>query len=232
MSYVTIDEFKAAIGVGDTYDDLQIQLALDAAQAMIEQYTNRVFTPQDTDVSARIFDNDPSARGWQWPVSAGPPFAWFFGAAWYPGLDRLDVPDVGEVTAIDLDLGLNGSFSTSLPSNSWVLYPLNVGLPGGSPGNYTQIRLRSTAPYAFWPGYQVRVTGKWGWPTNDAPPSPVKQANIMLGNRYLRRPGAPFGIWEGPQMGQLGYLQSTDPDVAAIVQQYMSERQTPQFVIA
>jgi gp6-like head-tail connector protein len=234
VSYVSIDEFKASIGIGDTYEDVQIQMALDAAQGMIEQYTNRVFSLQDSVASARIFDNDPSSRGWKWPVGAyhgppGPPFAWFFGAAWYPGLDRLDVPDVGAVTAIDLDLGLNGSFAISMPSSSWMLYPLNVGQPGVN-GNYTQIRLRPTAPYAFWPGYQVRVTGLWGWPTDT--PAPVKQANIILGNRYLRRPSAPFGIWEGPQLGQLGYLQSTDPDVAAILNQFQSDRQAPQFVIA
>jgi hypothetical protein len=237
VSYVSIADFKAAVGIGDTFEDAQIQMALDAAQGMIEQYTNRVFLAQDTVATPRIFDNDPSSRGWKWPVGAyygppGPPFAWFFGAAWYPGLDRLDVPDIGSVTAIDLDLGLNGSFSVSMPSTSWMLYPLNTGLTGGHPGNYTQIRLRPTAPYAFWPGYQVRVTGYWGWPTADAPPIPVKEANILLGNRYLRRPSAPFGIWEAPQLGQLGYLQQTDPDVAAILNQYQSDRQTPQFVIA
>ena len=236
MSYCTIDDFKAAVGVGDTADDGNIQRALDAAARMLEQYCNRVFTPQDTSLSARIFDSDPSSRGWKWPVGAyygppGPPFAWFFGAAWYPGLDRLTVPDVAQVTAIDLDLGLNGSFSTTIPMQHVMLYPLRVGEPGVI-GNYTQLRLRPTAPYAFWPGYQVRVTGFWGWPTADAPPDPIKQANIILANRYFRRPSAPFGVWEAPQFGQLGMLQQTDPDVAAMVQQYQSDAQQPQFTIA
>ncbi len=211
--------------VGDaTVDDGNIQRSLDAAGAWIDNYCGRVFLPQDTSLSARIFDTS-SGLGYAGASTAGPPFSWFYGgtaALW--GMDRLNVSDVFSVSQIELDLGLDGAFSTSLPSGSWVLYPLNIGQPGVN-GNYTQIRLRPNTSYAFWPGYQVRVTGLWGWPTSDAPPDPVRQANILLANRYFRRPSAPFGVWEGPQMGNLATLPQTDPDVVQLLSAYQADSQ-------
>jgi hypothetical protein len=222
-TYATVDEFKAAVGVGDTVDDGNIQRSLQAAAAWIENYCGRVFTPQDTSLSARIFDTSASSLGVGATFST--PFSWFYGGtATLSGMDRLSVSDVASVTAIELDLGLNGSFSTSLPSGSWMLYPLNIGQPGVN-GNYTQIRLRPNTSYAFWPGFQVRVTGLWGWPTNDAPPDPVRQANILLANRYFRRPSAPFAVWEGPNMGNLGSLPAQDPDVVQLLSAYQSDAQ-------
>jgi hypothetical protein len=221
MAYATTDEFKAAVGVDDTADDGNIQRSLDAGKSWIDSYCGRVFLAQDTGLSARVFDVDASGSG-AFGSSSAPPFAWFFGgAARASGMDRLSVPDVASVSSIELDTTLNGSFSTSIPASAWMLYPLNVGQPGVF-GNYTQIRLRPNTSYAFWPGYQVRVTGKWGWPTADAPPDPVRQANIILANRYFRRPSAPFGLWEAPQMGQLGQVPEMDPDVVQLLEMYQA----------
>jgi len=71
----------------------------------------------------------------------------------------------------------------------------------------------------------VRVTGLWGWPTADAPPDPVRLATILLANRYFRRPSAPFGVWEGPQLGNLATLPSQDPDVISLLGSYQSDAQ-------
>jgi hypothetical protein len=228
VSYATIAEFKGAVGVDDTVDDDNIQRSLDAGATLIDTLCGRVFTPQDTSLSVRVFDVNSSGVGYG--GTSGPPFAWFYGATWgASNLASLNVPDVASVTAIELDLNFNGSFSTSLPSNSWMLYPLNVGQPGVV-GNYTQIRLRPTAPYAFWPGAQVRVTGLWGWPTLDAPPAPVRLANILLTNRFFRRPSAPFGVWEAPQFGQLAPLAQSDPDVAQLLGPYQTHGMSPNWV--
>jgi hypothetical protein len=235
VSYVTVDEFKIAVGVADTVDDANIQRALDAAANWIEDYCGRVFNAVDTLASARIFDAPlygPGAIG----SSGPPPYSWFYGGGawlWASGMDRLTVPDVGSVTGIAIDLNLDGSFSQSLPSGSWMLYPLNIGQPGVN-GNYTEIRLRPNAPYAFWPGYQVRVTGFWGFPADDAgfqQIEPVRQANIILANRHFRRPSAPFGVWEGPQMGTLAYLPANDPDVRALLGPFMTKAVSPNWVM-
>jgi len=55
--------------------------------------------------------------------------------------------------------------------------------------------------------------------------SPVRQATILLANRYFRRPSAPFGVWEGPQLGNLATLPSQDPDVIALLGSYQSDAQ-------
>jgi len=231
VSYASIDEFKAAVGVDDTVDDPNIQRALDAATVAIDNYCGRVFLPQDTSLSARIFDADSGGSTYGAPPYM--PYSWFYGAGLtsvWAGYDRLNVPDIASVTAIDIDTAGYGTFTNSLPPGAWLLYPLNVGQPGVK-GNYTQIRLRPTAPYGFLPGYQIRVTGLWGWPTADAPPSPVRQACIILGNRYLRRPSAPFGVWEGPQLGQLAVLPQRDPDVVQLLEAYQSSTAAQHWVM-
>lgn len=224
MSYTTPAEFKAAVGVDDTVDDGNIQRALDTAMTFINNYCGRVFTAQDTSLSARIFD--PAHGSGLNPPQ--PPFGWFFGYG-NGRYDRLYVGDVADVTQIELDTNRTGSFSTVIPPGSWILYPLNVGQPGVV-GNYTEIRLRPNTSYSFWQGHQVRVTGHWGWPTNDAPPVAVRQAEILLANRYFRRPAAPFGVWEGPQLGSLATLPQNDPDIAQLLDAYVSGRQAPNWV--
>jgi Phage gp6-like head-tail connector protein len=220
-SYASVAEFKAAVGVDDTVDDANIQRALDAGRQAIDNYCGRVFDPQDTVPSARVFDASTTYNG---NPPSTMPFSWFYGGAFgFGGYDRLSVPDVGRVDAIDIDVNWNGSFAGSLPAGTWMLYPLNVGSPA-TLGNYTEIRLRYNAPYAFLPGYQIRVTGLWGWPTADAPPDPVREANILLANRFFRRPSAPFGVWEGPQLGQLAVLPQRDPDVVQLLDPYQGGR--------
>jgi len=198
VSYLTIDEFKQAISVADTVDDADIQRALDAASVWIENYTGRVFTPQDAVLSTRRFDAKDT--------------------------DRLSVPDVGSVTAVEVDRNLDGTFDLSLPLDSWQLYPLNVGLPG-SIGNYTEIRLRPNTSQAFVPGEQVRITGYWGWPTDAngvMSLEPVKQANLLLANRYFLRPSAPFGVLEAAQTGELATIFGQDQDVINLLAPYVT----------
>jgi len=136
MSYVTLAEFKAAVEIADTVDDVDIQRALDAATAWIEHYTGRTFNPVDATATARYFaPNDP---------------------------DRLDVMDLTSITALDVDTVGNASFSVHLDADDYDLYPLYLQ-PGL--GGYTQIRLRATAPSWFIVGYQARVTAYWGFGT-------------------------------------------------------------------
>jgi hypothetical protein len=224
VSYTTPEEFKAAVGVDDTVDDGNIQRSLDAAMTFINNYCGRVFDPQDTSLAVRLFEPEHGSGA----TPPQPPFGWFFGYG-SSQYSRLYVGDVAEVTAIELDTARDGSFTTSLPAGAWQLYPLNVGQPGVL-GNYTEIRLRPNAPYAFYQGHQVRVTARWGWPTADAPPVAVRQAEILLANRYFRRPSAPFGVWEGPQLGTLATLPQNDPDIAQLLEPYVSGRQAPNWV--
>jgi hypothetical protein len=190
VSLVTLDQFKAAITVADTVDDADLQRALDAASDWIENYCGRDFGPLEDTEAPRSF------------VAAG--------------YDRLSVPDIASLSALDVDSTGNGSFASSIPAGSYDLYPLNVGQPG-TVGNYTEIRVRSTSAVFFVPGYLVRVTGIWGFGTT---PAAVEQACILLASRYFHRLNAPFGVLESAQLGSFGSIPEQDPDVIALLAPY------------
>jgi hypothetical protein len=134
MSYVTLAEFKSAINVADTVDDVDLQRALNAATEWIDHYTGRTFGPADLTASAKAFiardDNE------------------------------LDVPDLASVETIKIDTQCDGSFDVTLANDDYELRPVTLE-PGM--GGYTQIVLRSGSPSYFIVGCQVQVTAFWGY---------------------------------------------------------------------
>ena len=188
MSLVTLDAFKEAITVADTVDDADLQRALDAASDWIEHYCGREFGDLSPGLEDRTF-------------VAG-------------SYDRLTIPDVASVSQVLVDSTGNGSFPSSI--TAYDLYPLNVGQPG-TIGNYTEIRVRSTSAVFFFPGYQVRVTGIWGFGST---PAAVEQACIILASRYFHRLNAPFGVLESAQLGSFGSIPEQDPDVIGLLSPY------------
>lgn len=51
MSYATLDELKSAVGVSDTDDDSELQIALDASVDLIDNFCKRHFRTVDTNDS-------------------------------------------------------------------------------------------------------------------------------------------------------------------------------------
>lgn len=193
MAYATLAEFKGFVEIADTVDDADIQRALDAGAEWIDWYCGRTFAPVTT-FAARLY------------------LAY--------AVDSLDVDDVASVSAIDIDRYGDGTFAGPLAAGDWQLYPLDIGQPGVI-GGYTQIRLMPGAAYFFVPGYQVRVTGSFGFP-GAASPSSVSQANLILSNRLFQRSHAPFGVQEAPLSGELARIADLDPDVALLLGPYVT----------
>lgn len=193
MAYVTLDEFKAAVEIADTVDDADIQRALDAGGEWIDWYCGRTFTPGAV-TAARLY------------------LAYV--------ADSLEIDDAQSVSLIEIDLYGDGTFPGVLVSDDWQLYPLDVGQPG-TLGGYTQIRLVPGTTYWFVPGYQARVTAAFGFPGTSSPAS-VKQANLILSNRFFQRPHAPFGVQEAPISGELARIADLDPDVALLLGPYVT----------
>jgi len=190
MSYVTLAEFKAAVEIADTADDTDIQRALDSATAWIDHYTGRTFSAVDGSATARYF----------LPYEQ----------------DRLDVPDLSSVSALEIDTVGDETFTTDLQADDYDLYPLYLA-PGM--GGYTEIRLKATSPSWFYPGYQVRITAFWGF---GATPASVQQACILVANRYFQRLSVPFSMWEAPQTGELATLVARDEDVINLLSPYVT----------
>jgi Phage gp6-like head-tail connector protein len=189
MSYVTLDAFKAAITIDDAVDDADLQRALDAASAWIDHYTGRTFST----------------------VTASQPKYFLPYTA-----DRLDVPDLSSVQALEIDTVGDETFKVSLAPEDYDLLPLNL-VP--NTGGYTEIRLKATAPSWFIIGYQVRVTAIWGF---GATPAAVEQACILIANRYFHRLSVPFSMWESPQTGELSSLLDRDWDVTNLLAPYVT----------
>lgn len=191
MSYASPAQFRAAVTIEDTDDDAAITRALDAATEWIDGYTGRVFGPVSTSAQ-RVFDATDTSS--------------------------LTIPDAATVTAVALDSRGDGTFTTTLASTQYQLYPLDVGQPGVR-GGYREIRIRPLTAQSFLPGYQVRVTGTWGY---GSVPASVEEACILLANRYFRRSSAPFGIISAPETGELARLPQNDPDVRMLLADFKS----------
>jgi len=192
VSYATLAEFKAAVTIADTVDDIDIQRALDAATAWIDHYTGRTFSAVDASASARYF----------MPYD----------------VDRLDVPDLSSVSALDVDSSGDETFATNVAPAYIDLYPLYLA---PEMGGYTQIRLKPTTPPTsyFIIGEQVRVTAIWGF---GAIPAAVSQACILVANRWFTRLSVPFAVWEAPQTGELATLGARDQDVVNLLAAYLT----------
>jgi Phage gp6-like head-tail connector protein len=130
--------------------------------------------------------------------------------------DRLDVPDLSSVTAVAIDTVGDETFKTSLAGDDYDLHPLYL-VPGM--GGYTEIRLKATAPSWFILGYQVRVTAFWGF---GATPAAIKQACILIANRWFARLSVPFSMWEAPQTGEFATLTARDDDVVNLLAPYVT----------
>jgi hypothetical protein len=164
-TYVTVDELKAQIQVGDSYDDGAISLALSAASAEVDQYCGRNFDV-DASVTVRTFRADG---------------------------EYVETSDIATTTGliVRVDTLGDGTFPVTVAAADYVLEPLNgVGVDGRVGWPYTAIRF---ADYDFKDRVRptVQVTARFGWLTV---PEAVKQATLLLAARNFKLREAPLGV--------------------------------------
>lgn len=124
--------------------------------------------------------------------------------------DVLPVVDLVTVTSITVDRDGDRTFSTALTTGDYQLWPLNGP-------RYSEIRIWPTSSWAFIPGRQVRVVGKYGCVEDGRAPSDVRQAALILASRYHKRSEAPFGVLQSTDLGQYTRISAMDPDVKALL---------------
>jgi hypothetical protein len=130
--------------------------------------------------------------------------------------DRLTVPDLSSVTELAIDTLGDETFDQVLAADDFDLYPLYL-MP--DMGGYTEIRLKPSAPSWFILGYQARVTALWGYGST---PAAIKQACILIANRWFARLSVPFSMWEAPQTGELATIAQRDEDVLNLLSPYVT----------
>lgn len=176
LTYATLPELKAYLGITDESRDAMLQDALLTASRKVEKVCGRRFFP-DTAASARVFQSRNA--------------------------EIVFTDDFQSTTdlVVKIDSGDDGTFATTLDSSTYELEPFNNVVDGESGWPYYKIRSLNCA-YPCWNRRRanVQVTARWGWV---AVPDPVRQACIYLAEETWAMKGSPFGVANSDQFGPI-----------------------------
>lgn len=185
-------DVKSSLGIADSVDDERIDIALDAATAMIQDYCSRQFLIDSTS-SSRVYRAED--------------------------ICLVHVDDISTSTnlVVATDEAGNGTFSTTWAASDYQLEPLN-GKINGQTRPYNTIRAVGDKWFPQDAGRAtVRVTALWGWPTV---PEAVRQAAIIQTISVFRSADAPFGATPFAETGILRLRSSLHPTAAALLSDY------------
>ena len=192
MSYATLAEAKASLGITDSTDDAAIQSCLDAADQLINNYV-------DTKVGFGVTSSQTR----------------------YYTAQRFDfvlTDPIVTVTALATDINGTGNYTQTWSANDYVLAPRNAALDGRP---YTEIDTSpfSSAQLNFPTGYlEVKVTGTFGWPSV---PAAVKQAALIQTGAIFASRTAPFGAVGGESLGGVLRMSAAlHPEARALLEAY------------
>ena len=191
MSYATLAEFKAAVGITDSTDDGALQSVLDATDTLIDLYCDRK-TGFGTASETRFY----TAEDYEYVLT----------------------DDLVSVTTLQTDDDANGTYETTWTAGTdYVLAPRNAALDGFP---YTEIDTSVTWPRNFPKDVYlgVRVVGVFGFP---AVPAAVKQAEIIQAGAVWNSRTAPFGVIGSADLGGiLRMSRALHPEAALILEPY------------
>jgi hypothetical protein len=191
MSYATLAEFKAAVGITDTTDDGALQSVLDATDTLIDLYCDRK-TGFGTASETRYY----TAEDYEYVLT----------------------DDLVSVTTLQTDDDANGTYETTWTvGTDYVLAPRNAALDGFP---YTEIDTSVTWPRNFPKDVYlgVKVVGVFGFPSV---PAAVKQAEIIQAGAVWNSRTAPFGVIGSADLGGiLRMSRALHPEAALILEPY------------
>jgi hypothetical protein len=191
MSYASLSEFKAAVGITDSTDDTALQNVLDATDTLIDLYCDRK-TGFGTASETRYY----TAEDYEYVLT----------------------DDLVSVTTLQTDDDANGTYETTWTSGTdYVLAPRNAALDGFP---YTEIDTSVTWPRNFPKDVYlgVKVVGVFGFPSV---PAAVKQAEIIQAGAVWNSRTAPFGVIGSADLGGiLRMSRALHPEAALILEPY------------
>ena len=191
MSYASLSEFKAAVGITDTTDDGALQSVLDATDTLIDLYCDRK-TGFGTASETRFY----TAEDYEYVLT----------------------DDLVSVTTLQTDDDANGTYETTWTvGTDYVLAPVNAALDGFP---YTEIDTSVSWPRNFPKDVYigVKVVGVFGFPSV---PAAVKQAEIIQAGAVWNSRTAPFGVIGSADLGGiLRMSRALHPEAALILEPY------------
>jgi hypothetical protein len=191
MSYATLAEFKAAIGIQDNTDDQALQSVLDATDDLINNYCD---LPTGFSVSAS------QTRYY----TATDPF-------------YINTDDIVTVTTLQTDNDGDGTYETTWTANTdYILAPKNAALDGRP---YTEIDTAILVTKTFPLTYlAVKVVGTFGYPSV---PSAVKQAALIQAGAVWSSRTAPFGVIGSQDLGGIMRMsRALHPEAQVLLEPY------------
>ena len=206
VSYVTLPEYKAWVGLSDTVDDVVIGRALLAASRGIDNFCHTQFG-QTTVGTNRLFDTCDS----RW----------------------LRIGEAAAVTAVATDTDADGTFETVWAATDYQLLPLNPAA-APEPEPFTEIHAIGTLTFPRVASATsrfglVQVTGTWGWP---AVPDAVVQSTLLVTNRLVKRRGSPEGVAGFDEFGVIRISARDDPDATRYLTPYKTSRRRGGWALA
>lgn len=193
MSYVTVAELRAWLGIPDAADDPLLSQACDTASTWIDEYCGETFVVP-TAATARLFHAD------SWNLVRTDTFA----------------NTTGLVVATDDNEDGTAETAWTLGTD-YLLEDTNGRTVGEAVGPYRAIRAVDSKLFAASRSGRplVSVTARWGWPVT---PAPVKQAAYVLAAEQWKTKDAPFGV---AGFGEFGVLRvRNNPVVAQLLAPY------------
>ena len=191
MSYATLAQFKAAVGITDSTDDAALQNVLDATDTLIDLHCDRK-TGFGTASETRYY----TAEDYQYVLT----------------------DDLVSVTTLQTDDDANGTYETTWTSGTdFVLAPVNSALDGFP---YTEIDTSVSWPRNFPKDVYigVKVVGVFGFPTV---PAAVVQAEIIQAGAVWSSRTSPFGVIGSADLGGiLRQTRALHPEAALILEPY------------
>ena len=191
MSYATLAQFKAAVGITDSTDDTALQNVLDATDTLIDLYCDRK-TGFGTASETRYY----TAEDYQYVLT----------------------DDLVSVTTLQTDDDANGTYETTWTAGTdFVLAPANAALDGFP---YTEIDTSVSWPRNFPKDVYigVKVVGVFGFPS--VPAAVVQSAIIQAGAVWSSRT-SPFGVIGSADLGGiLRQARALHPEAALILEPY------------
>ena len=191
MSYATLAQFKAAVGITDSTDDAALQNVLDATDTLIDLHCDRK-TGFGTATETRYY----TAEDYQYVLT----------------------DDLVSVTTLQTDDDANGTYETTwTASTDFMLAPANAALDGFP---YTEIDTSVSWPRNFPKDVYrgVKVVGVFGFPSV---PAAVVQAEIIQAGAVWSSRTSPFGVIGSADLGGiLRQTRALHPEAALILEPY------------
>lgn len=189
--YTSVEQLKSRVGITDTADDFECQLAVQAAASEIQRITGRFFW---NETGTRTYRN--------------------------MSIYDVDIDDLVSITSLATDQDGDGVYETVWTANQYQLeVTQHIYNPAakGEPWPYTKIQALGVPggnylPYVWAWSHQdrVQVTGTWGWA---AVPVLVRQASLMLATELFKQKDMPAGMPSG--------LTEYGPQIAAMLSRYV-----------